>query len=102
MLSLFIASVNQPMPIQKSNLDNSTKALGERVRDLRVSRTGLSQEHFADKVGLNRIALGRIEKGESNATFTTIRKICLGLEITLSEFFDGFEDTMKEMEASET
>lgn len=91
MLSLSIASVNQHMPIQKSSQDKSTKALGERVRELRVSRTGLSQEHFADKVGLNRIAVGRIEKGESNATFTTIKKISEGLGISLSEFFSDFE-----------
>lgn len=46
---------------------------------------GLTQETVASKAGLNEKYYGRIERGESCPTIDSINKICLALEIDISE-----------------
>ncbi len=73
--------------------DNLTQALalriGARVRELRLAR-GLSQTHLADFAVLHRTFIGRVERGETNVTVTTLEKICGALGVTLAEFFRTF------------
>jgi transcriptional regulator with XRE-family HTH domain len=80
------------MAQQKITKDKVSKAFGERVRTLRVERTGLSQEEFADRVGVHRTFIGRVERGETNLTLANILRICTALGVTLSEFFRDFEN----------
>lgn len=63
------------------------KALGRRIAQLRKARN-LTQEKLSDLADMEESALRRIELGGTNPTFTTLLKVCGGLEITLSELFD--------------
>lgn len=66
--------------------------IGQRVRELRISKTSLSQEDFASLIGLDRTYLSRVESGKQNLTLESISIICSGLHISLSEFFVPFKD----------
>ena len=50
------------------------KRFGQRVRKLRLE-TGLSQEKFAGKCGLDRTYLGSVERGERNIALRNVEKI---------------------------
>ncbi|OGK23182.1 hypothetical protein A2954_00500 [Candidatus Roizmanbacteria bacterium RIFCSPLOWO2_01_FULL_37_12] len=56
------------------------KRFAERVKTLR-KKTGISQEKFADNVGIHRTYLGRIETGRSNPPVFTVYKILKALGI---------------------
>lgn len=62
--------------------------LGKRIRELR-SQTGLSQEKFALKIGMDRTYFASVEAGKRNIAICNIKKIADGLEVTLSELFEG-------------
>ena len=63
-------------------------AFGKRLVDLRKT-TGLSQEAFAFKCGLDRTYIGIIERGEKSPTLNTIEKVAIALNITIKDLFDG-------------
>lgn len=65
-----------------------TKAFGQRLRELR-SQKGLSQEKFALKISMDRTYYASVESGRRNIALKNIKKIADGLEITLSELFEG-------------
>ena len=60
--------------------DKHCIVFGEAVRRLRKTR-GISQEEFADLIGIHRTYIGGIERGERNPTLTTIWKIANALEV---------------------
>ncbi len=62
--------------------------LGNRIRQLR-SQTGLSQEKFALKIGMDRTYFASVEAGKRNIAIRNIQKIADGLGVTLSELFEG-------------
>jgi transcriptional regulator with XRE-family HTH domain len=59
-------------------------SLGNTVRRLR-QELGLSQEAFADEVGLDRSYLGGIERGEHNLALMNLLKISKALGIKPSD-----------------
>lgn len=63
-----------------------TDKIGNRIRELR-SRTGLSQEKFAQKIGMDRTYFASVELGKRNISIVNIEKITNGLDVSLSEFF---------------
>ena len=65
-----------------------TDKIGNRIRELR-SRTGLSQEKFAQKIGMDRTYFATVESGKRNISLQNIEKIANGLNITISELFEG-------------
>lgn len=65
-----------------------TDKIGNRIRELR-SHTGLSQEKFAQKIGMDRTYFASVKLGKRNISIVNIEKIANGLEISLSELFDG-------------
>ncbi len=65
-----------------------TVDLGNRIRALRM-QTGLSQEKFALKIGMDRTYLASVEAGQRNISICNIKKIADGLCVTLSELFAG-------------
>lgn len=65
-----------------------TVDLGKRIRQLRA-RTGLSQEKFALKIGMDRTYFSSVEAGRRNVAICNIQKIADGLGVTLSELFEG-------------
>lgn len=64
--------------------------IGLRIRELRISFTGLNQEEFANSISMNRTFLSRIESGKQNLTIDVISTICSGLGVSLSDFFRPF------------
>ncbi|MCA6219274.1 MULTISPECIES: cell morphology transcriptional regulator XreR1 [Photorhabdus] len=67
---------------------NAVKFLfGQRVRYLRQS-SGMSQEAFADKCGIDRTYISGIERGVRNPTLEIINIIASGLQIELTDLFD--------------
>ena len=63
-----------------------TDKIGNRIRELR-NRTGLSQEKFAQKIGMDRTYFASVELGKRNISIVNIEKIANGLDVSLSEFF---------------
>ena len=64
--------------------------LGQRIKQLRL-KTGLSQEKFALKIDMDRTYFASVESGKRNISINNIKKIADGLNITLSDLFDGIE-----------
>jgi transcriptional regulator with XRE-family HTH domain len=64
------------------------QAVGNRIRELRGER-GWSQEEFADRCRIHRSHMGEIERGEVDASISTLRKVAKGFGMTVSEFLRG-------------
>ena len=62
--------------------------VGLRIKDLRAVHD-VSQERFANKIGMDRTYLASIEVGQRNVTLQNLAKIANGFDMTLSEFFEG-------------
>lgn len=69
---------------------NKYFSTGDRIRAIRKSKK-LSQEQLALTAGITTAYLGQIERSEKNPTVAVIEKICLSLDISLSEFFGSEE-----------
>ena len=66
-------------------------ALGRRLRELRQT-TGLSQEKFAAKAGLDRTYYAGIERGERNPSVKQLAKIAAALGVPVQELFGEGEE----------
>ena len=66
---------------------------GKRLKELRESLF-MTQEFLAEKIGIHRNTLARIEKGESFATAETIERIKNALGVEFADLFT-FEQTNK-------
>ncbi|MBS1772417.1 MAG: helix-turn-helix transcriptional regulator [Bacteroidetes bacterium] len=66
------------------------KKLGERIRQLRISKGYSNYEAFAYEHDIPRSQYGRYERGE-DLRFSSLLKIIKALDVTISEFFsEGF------------
>lgn len=63
---------------------------GKKIQELR-KETGLSQEKFALKIGMDRTYYASVESGKRNISLQNIKKIADGFEITIAELFDKIE-----------
>jgi len=61
---------------------------GERLRDMRQA-SGLSQEAFAERCGLDRTYISGIERGKRNVSLQNLKLIAKALNTSLSRLFDG-------------
>lgn len=79
------------LEIYNSNNDFDPKLLNEllglKIKNIRC-QLNLSQEGFAEKVGLHRTYIGQVERAEKNITLKNIHKICYALKIDPKELFD--------------
>lgn len=66
------------------------KAMGERVRTLRLAR-GLSQEELGERSGLHRTYIGHLERGEVNASLLNICKVAGALGADAGELIRSLE-----------
>lgn len=64
------------------------KQLGERIKELR-KKSGLSQEKFALKIDMDRTYFATVESGKRNISLQNIERIAKGLDISISELFEG-------------
>jgi transcriptional regulator with XRE-family HTH domain len=58
--------------------------LGTRVKELR-RRRGLTLEELAERAGVSRAMISKVERGEKNPTIVVTAKVAEGLGVTLSE-----------------
>jgi transcriptional regulator with XRE-family HTH domain len=65
-------------------------ALGRAVEELR-GETGLTQEELADKINSEFPSLGKLERGTSNPTFSSLLRVADGLGVDLRELIARFE-----------
>ncbi len=63
------------------------KTLGRNLRRYRESR-GLSQEAFADKLGVHRTYMGGIERGERNLTLKSVERIAVAINVDPLELLE--------------
>lgn len=68
--------------------------IGDTIRFLRLKNTGLSQEDFAASINFERTYMSRIESGKKNITLETLNSICVGLGITITEFFLTYDEML--------
>lgn len=75
-----------------TNLDIRLK-VGLRIKELRTN-LGMSQESFANSIGMARTYFAEVETGKRNISIINLEKIAIGLGVTLSQFFDSAIFTM--------
>jgi transcriptional regulator with XRE-family HTH domain len=73
--------------VQQNHYDAFLKQIGNNVRRIR-NQKGLTMETVANEAQIEYRQLGRIERGEVNATIISLLKISTVLKINLSQFFD--------------
>ena len=64
------------------------RTAGLRIKELRGER-GLSQERFANAIGIARTYLAEVENGKRNVSLVNLEKIIKGLGVTFEEFFSS-------------
>ena len=74
-----------------------TEKIGNRIRELR-KETGLSQEKFAAKIGMDRTYFASVELGKRNISIVNLEKIADGLDISLAELFLNILERCKTQE----
>lgn len=73
--------------MEKKALARKFGALVQRLR----SERGFSQDTYAHACSLERVHVGKIERGEVNVTVATTLKLVRGLDLTLPGFFSELE-----------
>jgi transcriptional regulator with XRE-family HTH domain len=56
------------------------KRIGDALRKRREA-LGVSQEAFADSIGMHRAYYGALERGEKNLQLSTLERVCEGLDV---------------------
>jgi transcriptional regulator with XRE-family HTH domain len=64
--------------------------IGVRLRSLRLRAGITSQEKLAERAGVHRTYVGRLERGESGVTVEMLAAILAAMEVSLGEFFRPF------------
>lgn len=67
------------------------KQLGAKIKELRISKTNLSQEEFAYSIDMDRTYYSSVENGKRNISLLNIQKIANGLKVSLEELFQNIE-----------
>jgi transcriptional regulator with XRE-family HTH domain len=71
-------------------VDQIDRDIGRRVYALRTA-AGMTLAELADRSGVSRAMLSRIERGESSPTAQLLNRVCAGLGVTLSALFASAE-----------
>jgi transcriptional regulator with XRE-family HTH domain len=61
------------------------KSVGEKIKHFRLKQN-ISQEQLSFESGIPRVQIGRIERGETNATLKTLFFISKALDVSITEF----------------
>ena len=64
------------------------KKLGKALKMIREQK-GISQEKFALSIEMDRTYYASVEAGKRNISLQNIEKIAKGLNVTISELFEG-------------
>lgn len=60
--------------------------VGKRIQEIRIEKN-ISQQDLASKCNFEKSNMSRLEKGNSNATLSTLEKVCDALQIDFLELF---------------
>jgi len=71
------------------------RALGLRLRDLRIHAGISSQEKLAMRAGVHRTYVGRLERGETGVTVDMLAAIVAAAGSTLADFFAPFSHPVR-------
>ena len=71
------------------------RRIGERLRELRLAAGVSSQEALADRAGVHRTYVGRLERGETGVTVEALVAVLAPLGVSLGEFFASFDETIR-------
>ena len=72
-------------------MEDILKRLGERIRDIRMSRGFASQEALAAFMKKHRTFIGHLETGRKDFRVTTMIRVAAALNVSLSELFAGVD-----------
>lgn len=70
------------------NNENELIELAQRVRFFR-NQLNISQEELAHRCGFDRTYISLLERQKRNPSYLNLKKLCKGLEISLSTFTEG-------------
>jgi transcriptional regulator with XRE-family HTH domain len=86
-------SKSEPKQEQKSDTEESIrlKQIGERLRYFRKKAGYTNSEYFAYEHNISRPQYGKYEAG-ANIQLNTLMKILQALNVSLEEFFSGFNE----------
>ena len=62
--------------------------IGVQIKNLR-KKSGLSQEKFALKIGMDRTYFASVENGKRNISIINLEKIAKGFNMSLAELFEN-------------
>jgi transcriptional regulator with XRE-family HTH domain len=62
--------------------------IGLRIKELRTKKN-LTQEEVAWKAEIDRTFMNHVENGRRNVSIESLEKICIGLSVSLKDFFDA-------------
>ena len=80
-------SREKPPRSQTSQLTAECIALGRRIKQLRAERS-ITQEELADRAGLFRTYMSRIERGSANPSLTMLHAIASAFEVPVAGLFE--------------
>ncbi len=69
------------------------KKLGRRIKELRLEKGYTNYENFALDHDIHRAQYSKYEMGQ-NMKFLSLLKVLKGLDVSLSEFFEGWEEQL--------
>lgn len=67
------------------------KAIGERLRSIRIAKGYANYESFAYENGIPRAQYGRYERGQ-DMKLSSLMKVLKGFDMTLGEFFSDMQE----------
>jgi transcriptional regulator with XRE-family HTH domain len=70
--------------------DPTVAPFGAHLRRLRDDQ-GLTQEQLAERAGLSTDTIRKLERGSFSPSFTTLRGLARGLQLSLAGLFVGFD-----------
>ena len=78
-------------PSIMSSMTEALTKLGSKIRRIREC-SGLSQEAFANKCGLDRTYISMVERGKRNMAFSNLIRIAQGLGVSVSSLTKDIDD----------
>ncbi|MBS1596095.1 MAG: helix-turn-helix transcriptional regulator [Bacteroidetes bacterium] len=77
------------MPLSQQQ-KRDLKKLGARIKELRKAK-GMTQNELANAVDMDYQNISRLERGEKNAVYLTIKEIARGLGVSMAELLEGLD-----------
>lgn len=71
--------------------DALSRAVGARVAELRVRRGIATQKELAERAGMAKAYVWRIESGRQDVSLRNLARLCRALDTTLSALLEGLD-----------